>query len=62
MKLYMVLVVNKRQRISINGMDIGEINMSFADGMKGVIPVFEDYKSAEKFAAKDKNEILELEI
>lgn len=57
------MVINKKQKISVNGMlpELeSEVDICWADGMIGAIPVFETYEDAEKYA--DGEQIVEVEI
>jgi len=51
--MYLVMVVNKKQKISVAGCMPqleSEMNICWADGMIGAVPVFEVYEDAEKYA------------
>lgn len=52
-KMYAVLIINKKQKISVNGIRpalTSDVDICWADGMIGAIPVFETYEDAEKYA------------
>ena len=46
--MWIVLGVEKQQHLNIGI----KLPLKWADGMVGVLPVFEDYKSAKKYAGK----------
>ena len=52
-KLYVVLAISTRQTVKVNGCAPPleqEIDLVFAEGMMGALPVFKDKESAEKYA------------
>jgi len=54
-KLYGVMGLCKKQTVKVNNCSPileAEINISWADGMVGAIPVFKDKESAVKYAGK----------
>jgi len=59
-KVYVVLSVVKKHQISVMGMKV-ELEMSWANGMIGVMPIFATREDAEKHA-NGKFEIMEVEV
>ena len=49
-KLYLVGEVRRKHKVTIGGVIPAEIDMKWAPGMIGVMPVFDDKKLAEKYA------------
>jgi hypothetical protein len=51
--MYAVMLLNKKNKVSVNNCQPPleqEIVMSFADGMVGVLPVFDKLEDAEAYA------------
>lgn len=51
--MYVVMVVQKKQKISVVGCMpplVDDVPICWAEGMIGAIPVFETYDDAEKYA------------
>lgn len=57
--LYVVSVLTTKGYVSVGGSEITSIDLSFADGMIGALPVFNNYEAAEKYA--EGGEIFEIE-
>lgn len=60
--MYAVLILNKTAKIKVNNCYPpleDDINLCFADGMIGALPVFESYESAKEYAPD--GQILEIE-
>lgn len=54
MKIYLIMGIIKKQKISIGSSEENkitqDINLTWADGMMGVLPVFNNKEDAEKYA------------
>ncbi len=51
--MFIVMFLNKKNMVRVNNCEPPleqEITLSFADGMIGVLPVFENIEDAEKYA------------
>lgn len=57
--LYVVTALTTKAHVSVEGRGASPINLSFTDGMIGVLPVFNNYEAAEEYA--DGGEIFEIE-
>lgn len=60
MKLYMVQNLVTKGAVHVDD-EVKEIDLTFLEGMAGVIPVFKDKEAAEKFA-DGKAGLIEIEI
>lgn len=49
---YMVMGLFKDWDVDVSGVMTTKIDLSFADGMTGVIPIFTNKRKAKKFAGK----------
>lgn len=61
--MYLVMVVNKKMKVSVGNCSPSlesSVDICWADGMIGAIPVFETYEEAEKYAGG--RQIVEVEI
>lgn len=64
-KFYAIPVIKTEHKIKINTFPdpiITKLQLSFADGMFGVIPIFTDKRKAEKYAGKVKEKIIVFEM
>lgn len=59
-RIYAVQVLQSKKDLSIGDQTI-PLEMSWADGMIGVMPVFDSLEAAEGYA-RDKYQIIELEV
>ena len=57
--MYVVTKLTTEANVSVAGCGVSPIKLSFAEGMIGVLPVFNNYEAAEKYA--DGGEIFEIE-
>jgi hypothetical protein len=48
-KYYVVMGIERKTEILVMGQEVG-LPLEFADGMVGVLPVFNDLQSAEEYA------------
>ena len=56
--MFLVMTVKKKLGVEVMGLE-KEIDLCFADGMIGAVPVFKDRESAEAWA-NDKSDVMEV--
>jgi len=63
MKAWMVMLFESEHKVTAGGSMEGNLNLSWANGMIGIVPVFKTKKTATKYIGKgSKADIQEIEI